>query len=308
MYGLHGETELPELELPHWEGYRRSRPVHIGNGAADQFQLEIFDEFLNMGYELARRGEELEPEIWDFLARVADHVDEVWEKPDHGIWEMRGPTRHFTYSKVMAWVAFDRAIHLARGYGLKGDVEKWRRGRERVRQAVLENGYDRKLGAFVQAFGAADLDASNLRIPLMEFLPFDDPRVQGTIDRTLEQLTENGLVYRYRVDDGLPGKEGTFGLCTFWLVDALALSGRLEEAEKIFASIARHVNHVGLFAEQIDAASGAFLGNFPQAFTHIGLINSVLNLAWARGRPIPEHGLIGTPEHREEVGRESGPT
>ncbi len=303
MFGLHGEREMPEEELEHLEGYRGSKPVNVGNGAADQFQLEVYGEFLNMGYELLRRGEELEPEIMDFLQKSADYLEEVWEEPDKGIWEVRGESRHFVYSKVMAWAGLDRAVHLAEGYGLKGDVKRWREARERIRREVLEKGYDEKVGAFVQSFGSKDLDAANLRISLLEFLPFDDPRVQGTIDRTLEQLTENGMVYRYLNDDGLPGKEGTFCLCTFWLVDALALSGRLDEAEEIYETMLAHANHVGLFSEQIDAATGEFLGNFPQAFTHIGLINSALYLAHAKGRPIPEPAPIGTSEHRKSVER-----
>jgi GH15 family glucan-1,4-alpha-glucosidase len=261
----------------------------------------VYGEFLNTGYELIRRGEKLEPEIMEFLPKVADYVLDVWEKPDHGIWEVRGAPRHFTYSKVMAWVALDRAVHLAEGFGLGGNVAEWRRARDKIRETVLEHGFNGELGAFVQSFDAAELDAANLRIPLLEFLPFDDPRVQGTIDRTLEHLTENGMVYRYLADDGLPGKEGTFGLCTFWLVDTLALSNRLDEAEEIFEKMLGHANHVGLFPEQLDAATGEFLGNFPQGFTHIGLINSALYLAYAKGRPVPEHDLIGTPEHRERV-------
>ena len=303
MFGLHGEHEMPEEELEHLEGYRGSRPVNVGNGAADQFQLEVYGEFLNMGYELLRRGEKLEPEIMDFLHKSADYLHEVWEKPDQGIWEVRGEAQHFVYSKVMAWAGLDRAIHLAEGYGLEGDVERWREARDKIRETVLEKGYDEQIGAFVQAFGSKDLDAANLRIPLLEFLPFDDPRIQGTIDRTFEELTENGMVYRYLNDDGLPGKEGTFGLCTFWLVDVLALSNRLDEAEEIYEKMIAHANHVGLLPEQIDAKTGEFLGNFPQAFTHIGLINSALYLAYAKGRPIPEPAPIGTPEHKKAVKR-----
>jgi GH15 family glucan-1,4-alpha-glucosidase len=303
MYGLRGQQELPEEELEHLEGYRGSRPVRIGNGAAQQFQLEVYGELLNTGYELVRRGEELQPHVKNFLRKVTEHVVQVWEKPDFGIWEMRGEPRHFTYSKVMAWVAVDRAIHLAEEYGLEGDVELWRQTRQRIRQQILEQGYDQERDAFVQSYGSKELDAANLRIPLMEFLPADDPRVQGTIDRTLEELTENGLVYRYRCDDGIPGEEGAFGLCTFWLVDALALGGRVQEAEEIFAKLLGHANHVGLFPEQFDPGSGEFLGNFPQAFTHIGLINSALYLAWAKGRPLPEHAPLGTPEHRQGYGR-----
>lgn len=303
MYGLHGESELEEQELSHFEGYRGSRPVNIGNGAAKQFQLETYGELLNTGYEWARRGGRFDDKITAFLRTVADHVQAVWDKPDYGIWEVRGEPRHFTYSKVMAWVALDRAVHLSEQFGFPGDAEQWRRTRAEIREQILEHGYNRERGAFVLAFDSDELDAANLRIPLMEFLPADDPRVQGTINRTLEQLTENGLVYRYRFDDGLPGEEGAFGLCTFWMVDVLALSNRLDEARSIFETMLRHVNHVGLLPEQLDARTGEFLGNFPQAFTHIGMINSALYLAYAEGKEIPEHAPIGTPDHREAIGR-----
>jgi GH15 family glucan-1,4-alpha-glucosidase len=301
MYGLHGESDLEEFELDHLEGYKGSRPVHIGNEAAEQFQLETFGELLSTGYELVRRGEELDSHLRDFLRSVTEIVTELWDKPDQGIWELRGKPRHFTYSKVMAWVALDKAIYLAERYGLPGDVEKWRNVREAIREQVLERGYDKDLGSFVLAYGSQELDAANLRIPLLEFLPIDDPRVQGTIDRTMEYLMKNSLVYRYRMDDGLPGEEGAFGLCTFWLVDALALSNRLDEAREIFEKIAGRANHAGLFPEQFDPVTGHFLGNFPQAFTHIGLINSALYLAYAEGRDTPEHAPVGTPAHRESI-------
>jgi GH15 family glucan-1,4-alpha-glucosidase len=300
MYGLHGEKELPEMELEHFEGYMASRPVNIGNGAYDQFQLEVYGELLNTAYELARRGHELTPGVASFMAWIADHVAEVWERPDKGIWEIRGEPRHFVYSKVMAWAALDRAILLAEQYGLKGDVESWRSECERIRREVLEKGFDRELNAFVQYYGSKEMDAANLRIALVEFLPAKDPMIQGTIDRIMEELMTGCLVYRYHADDGLPGGEGAFGLCTFWLVDVLALSGRIDEARRIFDSMADYANHLGLFSEQIDPKTREFLGNFPQAFTHIGLINSALYLAYAEGRKIPEHDPIGTPEHREK--------
>jgi len=304
MYSIHGESDLEEVELPHLEGYRGSRPVLIGNGAVEQLQLEVYGELLMTGYEFLRRGIELDGHIMDFLRDVADHACSVWENPDQGIWEFRTDPRHFVYSKVLIWVALDRAIHLAEDYGLSGDVTTWKETRDLIHQRVLDDGYDPEVGAFVQAFGSKDLDAANLRIPLLEFLPCDDPRVQGTIDRTIESLTKNGLVYRYHSDDGLPGKEGAFVLCTCWLVDALALSGRTDEAREILENVISHVNHAGLLSEQLDPGTGAFLGNFPQAFSHIGLINSVLYLAYAEGREIPEHAPIGTPEHRRKIGRE----
>jgi len=301
MYGLHGEATLDEQELDHLEGYKRSSPVRIGNGAANQLQLETYGELLNTAYELIRRDIKLEPNIMNFLSKVADHACSIWKKPDYGIWEIRGEPRHFTYSKVMIWVALDRAIHLANQYDYPGNVKKWEKSRSEIKKEVLEKGYDHELGTFVQSFGSKDLDAANLRIPLLEFLPFDDGRVQGTIDMALKHLTKNGLVYRYILDDGLPGKEGAFGLCTFWLVDALALSGRTKEARNIFENIINHANHVKLLPEQLDPYTGEFLGNFPQAFSHIGLMNSMLYLAYAEGRPIPEKYPIGTKEHREKI-------
>ena len=302
MYDVHGKEDLVERELEHLEGYRGSGPVRIGNGAAGQFQLEVYGELLNTGYELARRGEQMKPKVKNFLRKVADHVVEVWQKPDYGIWEVRGEAQHFTYSKVMAWVALDRAAILAHEYGLEGDVATWEETAATIRREILERGYDPKRRAFVQAYGSQELDAANLRIPLMEFLPADDPRVQNTIDRTLEELTENDLVYRYHADDGLEGEEGAFGLCTFWLVDALALGGRIEEAERIFANLAAHANPVGLFPEQFHPESGEFLGNFPQAFTHIGLINSALYLAWARAVAV----RVGAHRHTRASRRSAG--
>jgi GH15 family glucan-1,4-alpha-glucosidase len=302
MYGLHGESELEEFELPHLEGYRGSAPVRIGNGAAKQLQLDVYGELLDSAYELARRGVELEPRMMTFLSRLADRAADGWERPDFGIWEVRSEPQHFTYSKLMSWVALDRAVHLAERYGLEGDVERWRSERERIRSSILEKGYSEKVGSFVQSYGSERLDASSLHIPLYELLPFDDPRVQSTIDRTIEHLMEGGMLYRYRGDDGLPGEEGTFVLCTFWLVDCLALSGRIDEAWNVFEGMAQRANHVGLLSEQIDARTGEFLGNFPQAFSHIGLINSLLYLGYAEGREIPDPSPVGTPDHRREVG------
>ncbi len=301
MYGLRGETDLTEEALKHLEGYRGSRPVRVGNGAAEQRQLDIYGELLDGAYELARSGGELPAHLRGFLRRLADDACAVLDQPDSGIWEIRGPERHFVYSKLMVWVALDRAIQLAHDFGLEEDVERWRVSRARAREMVLERGFDREVGAFVQAFDSTELDASNLLIPLHELLPFEDRRVQATVDRTLERLTDEGLVYRYRMDDGLPGEEGAFVLCSFWLIDALALSGRVAEARDLFDRLASRANHLGLYPEQIDPRTGAFLGNFPQAFSHIGLINSALYLAYAEGRKSPVPAPIGSQEHREEV-------
>jgi GH15 family glucan-1,4-alpha-glucosidase len=248
-----------------------------------------------------RAGEKINDGIDDFLRHVADAACESWHKPDHGIWEVRGGKRHYVHSKLMVWVALDRAAQLNNRFGLEGNVDRWKESAALVKKSVLERGYDEEIGAFVQFFGSRDLDAANLLIPRHELLPPNDPRVQSTIDRTLEQLTDNGLVYRYKADDGLPGEEGAFGLCTFWMVDALALSGRLDEANEIFRGMAERASEVGLFSEEIDPESGVFLGNFPQAYTHVGLINSALYLAHAEGREIPVPSLIGTPEHIAEA-------
>jgi GH15 family glucan-1,4-alpha-glucosidase len=304
MYNLDGEHELPEIELDHLEGYRKSRPVRVGNAAADQRQLDIYGELIQAGYEVVRAGEGIPADIRDFLPRVADAACSSWHHPDHGIWEIRGPGRHYTHSKVMVWVALDRAIQLVKRHEFEGDVPRWEEAARNVRRTILEHGYDEELGSFIQSFGRPVLDASSLLIPRHELLPPDDPRVQGTIDRVLERLTVNGLVYRYRADDGLEGEEGAFGLCTFWLVDALALSGRLDEAWGTFEGMVAHANHLGLYSEEIAPSNGEFLGNLPQAFTHIGLINSVLYLNHAEGREIPAPSLVGTAEHRAEADRD----
>jgi GH15 family glucan-1,4-alpha-glucosidase len=301
MYGLHGERELKEFKLDHFEGYRGSRPVHVGNGAADQRQLDTYAELLNSAYELIRNGAELDADLRPFLSSMADLACKDWNTPDHGLWEMRHGEFHFTYSKAMLWLALERAVHLSQMIGLEGDVARWRTTRDHLREEVLTKGYDPEVGSFVQHFGNKELDASNLLIPFYELLPYDDPRVQGTINRTLDTLTKDGLVYRYVADDGLAGEEGAFGLCTFWLVDALALSGRMDEAWEIFEGLAGRANHVGLFSEQVEPGSGEFLGNFPQAFTHIGLINSRLYLAHGEGKHIPGPPLLGTVQHRQQA-------
>jgi pentatricopeptide repeat protein len=307
MYTLDGDPEIPEEELPHLAGYRNSTPVRIGNKASQQFQLDIFGELLDAAHELVRLGADVDDELWEFLTHVADQACARWQEKDFGIWEVRSEARHFVHSKLMVWVALDRALRLSRRLGRSGNVDAWRASRDAVRASILENGWDPERGAFVQSYGSRALDAANLLIPVVGFLPAGDPRVQSTIDRTLEELTENGLVFRYRAedaDDGLPGHEGAFGLTTFWMIDALALSGRLDEARTMFDGMARRANHVGLYSEELDPRSGRFLGNFPQAFTHIGLINSAIYIAHAEGRAIPSPPPPGTPEARRDNGDE----
>jgi GH15 family glucan-1,4-alpha-glucosidase len=303
MYGLHGERNVPERVLHHLEGYCRSAPVRIGNEAFGQVQHDVYGEILNSAYELARRGEGLSLGLQRLLQQVADDACRIWRQPDHGIWEIRGPPRHYVYSKMMVWVALDRAVQLARRHGLPGDWRRWKSQRDQLRADILEKGWSEEVGAFTMAYGSKALDAANLMLPMMELLPFDDPRVQSTISRTLEQLSDDGLVYRYVCDDGLPGPEGAFGLTTFWMVDALAFSGRMDDAYRMYEGVARRANHLGLFAEQLDPRSRRHLGNFPQAFSHIGLIDSTIHLAWLEGADARMDPPMGSRAHRAELGR-----
>jgi GH15 family glucan-1,4-alpha-glucosidase len=300
VYGLHGEVDLDEEELPNLAGYRGSSPVRIGNGAKDQLQLDIYGELISAVYEVVRLGGSIPDDIREFLPLVADQACSQWADRDYGLWEIRSGPYHFVYSKAMCWMALDRAIRLARRGVIKGNVKAWAESREAIRKDVLDYGYDPDTGAFRQSYERSVPDASNLLIPLLELLPFSDPRVRSNIDVTLEQLTENDLVYRYKSDDGIAGGEGGFVLCTFWMVDSLALAGRIDEARRIFEGLVDRANHVGLYSEQVDAATGSFLGNFPQGFSHIGLINSALYLAHAEGREAPVSAPIGSEEHRQE--------
>ncbi len=285
MYGLDGEVDLEERILENLSGYKDSSPVRIGNGAAKQKQLDIYGELLNAVYDTTRHGEEISFENWKIIKKIVNYVCLAWKEKDSGIWEVRGGTRHFVYSKLMCWVALDRAVKVSRSKGFSSPLEKWEKTREAIRQAIIERGFSKRLNSFVQAFDSETLDATSLLIPLMDFLSFDDPRVQGTIEAVLKKLvTKEGLVYRYDSDDGLPGGEGYFVLCSFWLVKALALSGRVEEAEEIFLKVLKYISPLGLLAEEIDPENGTQLGNFPQAFSHIGLINSALYLGIAKGK------------------------
>ena len=293
LHPLRPDARVGEVKLDHLEGYRGSRPVRVGNAAADQVQLDVYGELLNAVSERVRLSEKFDPQAGPFLSEIADAACRKWRLPDFGIWEMKNGPSHQVYSKAMVWTALHRALWLEEEGYLQGAVETWRSTMERIREEVLRFGYDEELGSFVQRYGAQDLDAANLLLPMMEFLPPDDPRVQSTIDRTLERLTVNDLVYRYRTYDGLPGEEGCFVLATFWLVDALALSDRLDEANRVFESLLGRVNHLGLLSEQIDPYSGEFLGNFPQAYSHLGLINSTLYLGMKEGRDLPVGPLLG---------------
>ncbi len=278
MFGIGGERDLSERELPHLAGWRASRPVRVGNGAWTQRQLDVYGELLGAAQRLVDQLGELDPITQQFLAAAADTAASRWKDKDQGIWETRGEPRDYVYSKLMCWVALDRAIALAPQLGARHKVEGWTVTRNEIRAAILSRGWSEKAGAFTQAFDGDDLDASNLMLAITGFLPGDDPRMKATIDATAARLTdERGLVYRYLAHDGLAGEEGTFLLCTFWLAQAQALAGELGPASATFERAVAVINDVGLLAEEVDVGSGEMIGNFPQAFSHIGLINA----AWA---------------------------
>ncbi|AEB12671.1 glycoside hydrolase family 15 protein [Marinithermus hydrothermalis] len=282
MYTLHGDPVPPEETLDHLRGYRDSRPVRVGNAAATQTQLDIYGELVNAAYEVHRHREGLEGVDWRFIRGLVNHAARVWRSPDAGIWEVRSPPQHFTYSKLMCWVALDRGIRLAERFGLKASLRTWKAQRKAVRDAILTQGFSPRKQSFVRAFGTEELDATGLLIPLVGFLPPDDPRVRGTIAATQRELVVDGWVRRYTGEDGLPGQEGAFLLATFWLVHALALGGETEPAAALLEQAVRHASPLGLLAEEIDPTTGAMLGNYPQAFSHIGLIHSALALGEAR--------------------------
>jgi alpha,alpha-trehalase len=284
MFGIGGERDLTERELPHLAGWRDSRPVRIGNGAWTQRQLDVYGELLDAAQRLVDQLGELDPITQRFLAAAADTAARRWRDQDQGIWEIRGEPRDFLYSKLMCWVALDRAIALARHLGAEDRVSDWATARDEIRAAILERGWSERAGAFAQAFGSDDLDASSLMLAISGFLPADDPRMRATIDATERRLTDKrGLVHRYLVHDGLAGGEGSFLLCTFWLAQAQALAGDVEAATVTFERALAAINDVGLLAEEVDPGTGEMIGNFPQAFSHIGLINAAWAITQARG-------------------------
>ena len=284
MYGPAGERRLHELELPWLRGYERSRPVRIGNGATRQFQLDVYGEVLDVLHHARRRNLERDEASWALQRKLLGNLEHRWREPDEGIWEVRGPRRHFTHSKVMAWVAMDRGVKAVEEYGHEGPVERWREIREEIRAEVLERGFDAELNSFVQSYGSKRLDASLLTIPIVGFLPPEDPRVRGTLDAVRRELLRDGFVQRYSHDeetasiDGLPPGEGAFFLCSFWFVDNLALLGEHEEACEMFDRLLSLRNDLGLLAEEYDPDLQRLVGNFPQAFSHIGLINTAMKL------------------------------
>jgi GH15 family glucan-1,4-alpha-glucosidase len=281
MYGIAGERRLPEWQIGWLPGYERSAPVRVGNAAAGQLQLDVYGEVMDALYQGCKGGLARHDAAWDLQRALLAHLEKVWREPDEGIWEVRGPPRQFTHSKVMAWVAFDRAVKMVEGLGLPGPLEHWRRLRSLIHEDVCNGGFNAQRGSFVQSYGSDELDASLLLIPITGFLPARDPRVVSTIEAIRSDLTAEGFVRRYRTRealDGLPRGEGVFLACSFWLADCLCMLGRRQEARALFQRLAGLANDVGLLSEEYEPTSRRFLGNFPQAFSHIALVNTALNL------------------------------
>lgn len=295
MYGLDGERRLPEQELPWLAGYEGSRPVRVGNAAALQLQLDVFGEVMDALYQARTGGLPESKESMALQVALMEHLQNVWTEPDEGIWEVRGPRRHFTHSKVMAWVALDRAVRSAEELGLDGSVPKWRALRDRIHRQVCEEGFDPQLGSFVQFFGSKALDASLLMLPLVGFLPAQDARIRGTVAAIERDLVVDGLVRRYHTEphlDGLPAGEAAFVPCSFWLADNFILQGRRAEAVELFEHLLSLRNDVGLLAEEYDPIQKRQLGNFPQAFSHLTLVGTALNLGSA-AQPAQQRGRGG---------------
>jgi GH15 family glucan-1,4-alpha-glucosidase len=288
MYGLRGEEDLPEQELDHLDGYKGSRPVRIGNDAANQKQLDIYGELMDAALKLSDYVGKIDAKLWPFLAGICDYVVDHWRDKDSGIWEVRGGPFEFVYSKVMCWVALDRGIIIAKRYGFPADLKKWEKTCDDIKRDILEKGWSNGQKAFVQHYETDSLDSSNLLIPILGFLPFSDPKVISTLEVIQSNLSHDGFLYRYIGEDGLSGEEGTFLLCTFWLINNLIALGRLNEAEALINRIEGAANHLGLFSEEYDVQWRESLGNFPQAFTHIGYINSVIALQQAKQKHV-EH-------------------
>jgi GH15 family glucan-1,4-alpha-glucosidase len=285
MYGIDGRPELEEFTLDHLEGYRGSAPVRIGNGAATQLQLDIYGELIDSVYLANKHGEPIFHDAWMDLTRIVDWVCDNWDQADEGIWEVRGGRQHFTYSRLMSWVAIERAMRVAAQRGLPGDIRRWRTARDEIYGQIMEKGWHEERKAFVQHYDTDVLDASVLLMPLVKFIAPTDPRWLSTLDAIGEELVSDSLVYRYNVEispDGLEGDEGTFSICTFWYVEALARAGQLEEARLAFEKMLTYANHLGLYAEEI-GLTGEALGNFPQAFTHLALISAGTYLDRALG-------------------------
>jgi len=282
MYGLRGERRLTEWQVPWLPGYEKSTPVRIGNAAHNQRQLDIFGEVMDALYQARKGGLAHYAAGWDLEQALLEHLEKIWPDRDNGLWEVRSGREHFTFSKVMAWVAFDRAIKSAEEFKLDGPVERWRRVRDHIHNDVCERGFDNEVVSFVRAYGSKELDASLLLLPAVGFLPPEDPRIRATVEAIERELVTNGLVLRYdteKSDDGLPAGEGVFLACSFWLVDAYLMLGRREDAVRLFERLLSLRNDLGLLSEEYEPRSGRLVGNFPQAFSHLALVNSASNLA-----------------------------
>jgi GH15 family glucan-1,4-alpha-glucosidase len=280
MYSIHGDRELPEQTLDHLEGYRGSAPVRIGNAAAEQLQLDIYGELIDSVYLYNKYGTPIYHAAWQDLSRVVNWVGENWDQPDEGIWEIRGGRKDFTLSRLMCWVAIERATRMARQRGLPADLVRWMRHRDEIYEQIMERGWSEQRKTFVQHYGSDVLDASLLLMPLVKFIAPTDPRWLSTLDAITEELVSDTLVQRYHAHsapDGLLGDEGTFSICSFWYVEALTRAGRVDDARLAFEKMLTYANHLGLYSEEI-GPTGELLGNFPQAFTHLALISAAFNL------------------------------
>jgi len=296
LFDLSGHAHLDERELPHLEGYRKSRPVRVGNAAVNQLQLDVYGEVLDSAYLYARFGGEIGKDLWTELRAIVELTISRWQEPDESIWEVRGGRKHFTYSKLMCWVAVDRGLRLAARFHLAHDAARWRAARRDIHERITTEGYSRRAGAFTQYLGGESLDAAVLRISQIRFLADKDPRIRSTIQAIENRLATGALVRRYRTeetDDGLSGDEGAFFMCSFWLVDSLAHLGEVEFAQRRFERLISFGSNLGLFSEEVDLRTGELLGNYPQAFTHLALIGAAVNIERARHRHIGVRGLAG---------------
>ena len=281
MYGLSGERRLTEYEIDWLPGYAGSRPVRIGNAAYEQQQLDVYGELMDSLYACQRYGIETSSYAWDMQLKLLEYLETIWQQPDQGMWETRGEPRHYTFSKIMTWVAFDRAIKTVEQFGAQGPCDHWQKLRAKIAEQIIDQAYDRTRNTFVQYYGAQDLDASLLLIPQVGFLPPEDPRVHGTVRAIERELMKDGLVCRYPSRpgaDGLPPGEGTFLACSFWLANTLALIGRRDEGVALFERLLGLSNDLGLLSEEYDPIAGRLLGNFPQAFSHTAIINTAAHL------------------------------